>query len=103
MSNILFKCFMDNLLKAKPEKSHLLTNSKQEIQINIGRIAISNSKCGKLLAIHIANRLTFGPHVRSLCKKTNHKLNASAYYLTFEQRKLLNASITSQFSYAPVV
>ena len=69
ISNTLFKWFTDNLLKANPEKSHLLTNSTQEIQIKIGEIAISNSKCEKLLGIHFDNKLTFEPHVRSLCKK----------------------------------
>ena len=53
MSNTLFKWFTDNLLKANSEKSHLLTNSAKEIQINIGGMAISNSKCEKLLGIHI--------------------------------------------------
>ena len=107
ISDTLFKCFTDNLLKANPEKSHLLTNSAQEIQINIGEIAISSSKCEKFLGIHIDNKLTFEPHVRSLCKKASQKLNAFAriaYSLTFDQRKLLlNAFITSQFSYAPVI
>ena len=96
----------DNLLKANPEKSHLLTNSTQEIQINIGEIAIFNIKC-ELLGIHFDNKLTFEPCVRSLRKKASQKLNAYAriaYSLKFEQRKLLlNAFITSQFSYAPVV
>ena len=45
ISDTLFKWFTDNLLKANPEKSYLLTNSAKEIQINIGEIAISNSKC----------------------------------------------------------
>ena len=57
ISETLFKWFTDNLLMANPEKSHLLTNSAQEIQINIGEIAISNSKCEKLLGIHIDNKL----------------------------------------------
>ena len=107
MSNILFKQFTDNLLKANPEKSHLLANSTQEIQINIGRMAISNSKLEKLLDIHIANNLTFEPHVRSLYKKGSQKLHAFAriaYSLKFELRKLfLNGFITSQLSCAPVV
>ena len=51
--------------------------------------------------------MTFEPHIRSLCKKARQKLNAFArvaYSLKFEQRKvLLNAFITSQFYYAPVV
>ena len=58
-------------------------------------MAISNSKCEKLLSIHIDNKLAFEPHVKSLCKKASQKLNAFA--------KILNAFITSQFSYAPVV
>ena len=106
MLDTLFKWFTGNLLKKNPEKSHLLTNSAQEIQINIGGMATSSSKCGKLLGIHIDNKLTFEPHVRSLCKKASQKLNAFAriaYSLKFEQRKLLNAFITSPFSYAPVV
>ena len=52
-------------------------------------------------------RLIFEPHIRSLCKKGSQELNAFtriAYSLKFEQRKiLLNAFITSQLSYAPVV
>ena len=49
----------------------------------------------------------FHSHVKSLCKKASQKLNALsrvAYQLDFNQRKLLmNAFITSQFFYAPVV
>ena len=106
MSDTLFKWLTDNLLKANQEKSHFLTNSAQEIQINIGGMAISNSKCEKFLRIHIDSKLTIEPHVRCLCKKASQKPNAFARItcsLKFDQRKLLlNAFITSQFSYAPV-
>ena len=89
--------FTDNLLKANPEKSHL-TNSTQEVQIKI-----SNSKCENLLGIHFDNKLTFDPHVKSLCQKASEKLNPFAritYSLKFEQRKpLLDAFITSRFSH----
>ena len=51
--------------------------------------------------------MTFEPLVSSVCKKASQKLNAfarTACSLKFDQRKLLlNAFITSQFSYAPVV
>ena len=91
MSDTLFKWFTDNLLKANPEKPHLLTNSAQEIQINIGAMAISNSKCKKLLAIHINKKLTNEPYVRSLWKKASQKLNASARIASsFHNRKLNN-------------
>ena len=46
-------------------------------------------------------------HVKSLCKKASQKLNTPsrvAYQLDFNQLKfLMNAFITSQFSYTPVV
>ena len=78
------------------------TQKNQEIQINIGEIAIFNSKCKKLPGIHFDKH-----HVRSLCKKASQKLNAFAriaYSLKSEQRKLLlNAFMTSQLSYTPVV
>ena len=68
---------------------------------------ISNSKYEKLLGIHIDNKLTFEPHVRSLCKKASQKLNAFAriaFSLKFDQRNiLLNTFRTSHFSYALVV
>ena len=85
--------------EGKLRKSHILTNSTQEIQINIGGMAISNSKCEKLLGIHMDNKLTFEPHVRPLCKKANQKLNAFAritHSSKFEQRNLFNAFITAQ-------
>ena len=69
-------------------------------------MAISSSKYEKLLGIRIDNNLTSEPHVRSLCKKASQKLKAFAriaFSLTFDQRKLLNAFITSLFSYASVV
>lgn len=50
--------------------------------------------------IHLGNKLTFEPHVKSLHKKASQKIKAfakSAYSLIFDQRKLLllNAFITA--------
>ena len=86
VSNTFFKRFTNDLLKANPQKSHLLTDSTQEIQINIGETAICNSKYKKLMGIHFDDKLTFEPHVRSLCKKASQKLNdfaRIAYSLKF--------------------
>ena len=77
-NKVLLKWFTYNLLKANLEKLHLLTTSTQETQINIGGMAISYSKCEKLLDIHTDNKLTFEPHVRSVCKNASQKLNAFA-------------------------
>ena len=77
------------------------------MHLNVGGIEISNSKCEKLLGIKIDSKLLFDSHFKSLYKKTSQKLNALsrvAYQLDFNQRKLLlNAFVTSQFAYAPVV
>ena len=89
MSKTLFKWFTDNLLISNLEKSDLLTSSTQDIQINIGEMAISNSKFEKSLGIHIDSKLKFESNLRSVCKKVSQKLNAfarTAYCLKFEQK-----------------
>ena len=106
-SDTFLKWFADNLLKANLEKYHLLVSTNDKRHLNVGEIEISNSKCEKLLGIKIDSKLMFDSYVKSLCKKASQKLNALsrvAYQLDFNQGKLLmNALITSQFSYAPVV
>ena len=58
--------------------------------------------CEKLLGIKIDQKLSFEPHLESLCKKASQKLKALARMassLKFKQRKLLsNAFITAHFS-----
>ena len=99
--------FTNNLLKANTEKYHLVVSTNEKRNSNVGEVEISNSKCEKFLGIKIDSKLMFDSHVKSLCKKASQKLNALsrvAYQLDFNQGKLLmNALITSQFSYAPVV
>ena len=82
-SNILFKCFTKNFLKANLEKSHLHMNITQEIQINVSGMAIASSKCEKLLGIKIDNKLTFGFHVRGPCV---------AYALTVQPYQIVRLS-----------
>ena len=107
-ANILDKWFKDNYMKANPGKYHLLLSATEETNtLNIEDICINSSKCEKLLGINIDSNLTFETHVELLCKKASQKLNALlrvTWSLNFDQRKLLlNAFITSHFSYAPVV
>ena len=103
----LLKWFTDNLLKANPEKYQFLVRTNEKRHLNVGEIEISNCKCEKLVGIKIDSKPMFDSHVKSLCKKASQKLNALsrvAYQLDLNQRKLLmNAFITSQSSYAPVV
>ena len=94
-------------VKANPEKHHLLLSTIEKKHLNVGEVEISNSKCKKFLGIKIDSKLMFDSHAKSLCKKASQKLNALSrvvYQLDLNQRKLLmNAFITSQSSYAPVV
>ena len=104
-SDILSKWFQDNYLKANPDKYHVLLSETSETQLIVKNVPIASSCCEKLLGIKIDHKLSFEPHVESLCKKASQKLNALARLtssLKFKQRKLLlNAFITAQFSYAP--
>ena len=107
-SNILNKWFKDSYMKPNPGKYHLLLSATEETNtLNIEDVFINSSKCEKLLGVNIDSNLTFETHVESLCKKASQKLNALlrvTWSLNFNQRKLLlNAFITSHFSYAPVV
>ena len=107
-SNILNKWFKDHYMKASPGKYHLLFSATEETNtLNIEDVCINTSKCEKLLGVNIDSNLNFETHVQSLRKKASQKLNALlrvTWSLNFNQRKLLlNAFITSHFSYAPVV
>ena len=56
-SDTLLKWFIDNLLKANPEKYHLLVNTNEKRYLNVGKVEISNSKCEKFLGIKIDSKL----------------------------------------------
>ena len=104
-SDILSKCFIDNYLKANPDKYNVLLSETSETQLIVENVPIASSCCDELFGIKIDQKLSFEPHVDSLCKKASQKLNALARMassLKFKQRKLLlNAFITTEFFYAP--
>ena len=100
-SDILSKWFIDNCLKANPDKYHVFLSKTYETQLIVEDVPIACS-CEKLLGVKIDQKLSFEPHVKSLCKKASQKLNALARMassLKFKQRKLLlKAFITAHFS-----
>ena len=65
--DILLKWFTENLLKANPEKYHLLVHINEKRPLNAGGIEIRNSKCEKLMGIKIDCELMFDSLVKSLC------------------------------------
>ena len=88
-------------------KCHLLTSSNLPLDIRITNSKISNVEIVKLLGVNIEGRLTFVHRVNPLLKKSSKRYHALArvcnYMDTKKQRVLMNAFITSQFSYCPLV
>ena len=88
---------------ANAGKCHLLTSSNLPVDIRITNTKISNVERVKLLGVNIEGRLNFDYHVNTLLKKANKKYHALArvcnYMDTKKRRVLMNAFITSQFSY----
>ena len=106
-ASIMFNWFENNGMKANPKKSHLIVSETDEIEMKINNDQITSSKTKKLLGINIDNRLTFEEHVNYLCDKASQKVSALARlsaFMSFEQRKLIiNAFVTSHFSYCPLI
>ena len=106
-SEKLFYWFSANHLVANAKKCHLLTSSDLSVNIRITNIKISNVERVKLLGVNFEGRLNFDYHVNTLLKKANKKYHALArvcnYMNTKQRRVLMNAFITSQFSYCSLI
>ena len=106
-SDILSKWFLDNYLKANPDKYYVLLSETCDTQLIVENISIASSCSENLLGIKIDQKLPFEPHVESLCKKACQKLNLLSWMtssLKFKQRKLLlNAFMAAQFPYASAI
>ena len=99
--------FSANHLVANAGKCHLLTSSNLPVDIRITNTKISNVERVKLLGVNFEGRLNFDYHVNTLLKKANKKYHALARVCNYmdakKRRVLMNAFITSQFSYCPLV
>ena len=94
-------------MKGNSNKCHLITNSKESINVKIGQSIISNNKCVKVLGINIDNNLNFGIQIDEMYRKTTHKLNSLSRivsYMSLPIRKfLMNSFSSSAFNYCPLV
>ena len=92
---------------ANAGKCHLLTSSNLPVDIHITNTKISNVERVKLLGVNFEGRLNFDYHVNTLLKKANKKYHTLARVCNYMDAKkrhvLMNAFITSQFSYCPLV
>ena len=107
-SKTLLNWVNNNVLKANPDKFHLiLNNSDENLMVKIEDSQVFNSKSKKLLGITIDNNLTFNEHVSNLCKKASQKLHAlarvSGYKNLAQWRTIMKSFINCQFGYCPLV
>ena len=104
----LFHWLWNNILKANPNKSHLLLNScDTSIVASINGNSISNESYVELLGITIDNELNFNKHVSGLCVQASKKLHALSRMPTFmsidKRRLIMKSFFLSQCSYCPLV
>ena len=106
-SKTLFQWFYDNQMKANLDKFHFTCSSNEKLNIVIEDQTISNSNCERLLGVLLDSKLTFKPHVDSICQKAGLKLNAISRIIPcmeFSKRRLpVNAFFSSQLNYFPLI
>ena len=94
-------------LKINADKCHLLVSSNAKVTIKIGSHEITNTKCEKLIGVHLDSRLSFDYHISEICKKASRKVCALARVTSgmrlSKKRTLINAFFNSQFSYCPLI
>ena len=104
-SKIIIEWFGNNYMKLNDDKCHFMIfgeRTNQEVSINIGSCAVTNSKEKKLLGVLIHANLSFEKHISNICQKAGNKLFAlsqmSAYLGTDKLRLLMRAFVTSQYT-----
>ena len=107
-STILIRWYKSNYLKPNPDKWHLLLSDiGNDLNIVISNKCIQNSSCEKILGVNFDYKLNFNSHITKLCKKAGQKLHAlvrMSNFMSVNQKKvIMNAFISSQFSYCPLI
>ena len=82
------------------------SKSKDSV-VAIGKSTIKESEYEKLLGVTFDKKLSFTKHVQDLCKKAQQKLHRLArlsnYIDPIKLKLQMDAFITSQFNYCPLV
>ena len=96
-SKVLLEWVSNNVLKANPDKFHLLlSDPNPNLSVQVDKYKITNSNCEKLLGVTIDNKLTFNEHVNGLCKKASQKLALArvSHYMNTEKRRTRGPLLT---------
>ena len=107
-ANIIATWFKDNGLKINEDKCHLLVPKHgKDVYITVNGEKIKGEVSAKLLGVTMNNKLDFTEHVSGLCKKASQKLHAlyriSPYINKDRKRNIMQAFISSQFNYCPLI
>ena len=107
-SRILMDWYEINYLKPNPDKWHLLLSEiGEDLTISIGGKEFSNGVNEKILGVYFDNKLNFKTPITKLCKKASEKLHALARLSNLmscgQKKNIMNAFISSQFSYCPLL
>ena len=101
-----FKC---NSMVANSSKFELIFPGtiNANVSFEIGNLFIKSVDIVKLLGIRIDSKLSFVPHIRELCKRSNQKLKALRrirHFISMRKAEVLvNAYILSPFNYCPLI
>ena len=93
------KWFIDNYLKANRDKYRVLLSETSETQLIVENVPIASSCCEKLLGIKIDQKLSFEPHVESLCKTASQKLGTDGLFFKVQTKKI----IIERIYYSPIL
>lgn len=85
-------------MKGNADQCYLSNSSNEESNVCIDNKNIKNSKCGKLFAVKIDQKLNFNAHINDICKKAGKKLRALSRvkpYMDIPKRRFSYVSIQS--------
>ena len=80
-NEVAIKWFSDNNMTVNPKKFQAIIINRQNRSnhnccLTINNVEIKSKESVSLLGIEIDNKLNFGKHVSTICKRTNNQLNA---------------------------
>ena len=112
-AEICTKWFSQNMMRANPDKFQFMVMSRKSNinlpkNITINNVTIDAVDDVKLLGVHIDAQFSFRKHVKNLCNKASRNLNvikkmSNRVHGKAERIALVDAMVTSQFTYCPLV
>ena len=93
--------FQNNYFKVNSERSsQVMLTTGNKLKFNVGGSLTCDETTVKLLGITVDNKLSFEPHLNTVCKKVNHKLHAlpriSNYISQYKHRITMKTFVTWQ-------